>query len=210
LRRSQSAVLSRSVRGALNSLRRHARLTLELGLTTNGPVWPVEDACAPVDEVTRQFHYRFLFSGELSPAISGEESGGVLWVEGHGSFMSDRWKRAGSGALKDSLQRNAEIWTVETSTGNLPAGRLIDSPPGRTDSTYATDGVLCSRASSTSLYAHFWRPGDFAHDPTLDWAYGVESRQRSRTGSRRGHTAPQSGGAPECFPGALPFGDGVV
>ena len=43
--------------------------------------------------------------------------------------MSDRGKRAGSGALSVGLRKNAEIGTVETSTGNLPGGTLVDSPP---------------------------------------------------------------------------------
>jgi hypothetical protein len=46
----------------------------------------------------------------------------------HGNFVSDRWKPADSGALSVSLQKNAEFWTVEASTGNLPASRPVDNP----------------------------------------------------------------------------------
>lgn len=53
----------------------------------------------------------------------GEEYGGVLRVERDGSWVSDWWKRAGFGALMICLQENAELRTVETSTGNLPGWR---------------------------------------------------------------------------------------
>jgi len=43
--------------------------------------------------------------------------------------VSNWWKGGGSGALTSWLQKNAEIWTVEVSTGIPPGGIPVDSPP---------------------------------------------------------------------------------
>jgi len=51
------------------------------------------------DVITERVQWRFLLNGILSPAVSGEEPGWVLWAERHGNFVSDWWKPAGSDAL---------------------------------------------------------------------------------------------------------------
>ena len=93
------------------------------GATVAGPVLGGVDrksTIEPASDITAQFLWGFLTRG-LSPAVSGEESGWVLWVEGDGGCVSDWRKRAGSGALTVSVQKNAELRTVGTSTGNLPS-----------------------------------------------------------------------------------------
>src|SRR5690349_2475198 len=45
------------------------------------------------------------------PAVSGEESGGVLRVERYGNFVPDWWKCGGSGALSVWLQKTAPTAT---------------------------------------------------------------------------------------------------
>jgi hypothetical protein len=72
--------------------------------------------------VTPWFSCRFLLSGLVSPAVSGEESGGVLRVEGDGSFVSNRWITAGFLTLLVLLQKNAAFGSAGKSTGNLPEG----------------------------------------------------------------------------------------
>jgi hypothetical protein len=110
--------------------------------------------------------------------------------------------------IDDLIAKNAEICTVEPSTENLPEGRPVNSRPVLSMRTASASKELLD--GNVLRHACLRRPGDFAHDPTSDLAYAVESRQRCRTGSRRGYTTPQSRRAPECFPGTLPSGDGVV
>jgi hypothetical protein len=64
----------------------------------------------PSGAVTPWFLAAFLLTGGVSPAVSGEESGWVLRVEGDGSELPDWWERAGSGALSDALRRATEYW----------------------------------------------------------------------------------------------------
>jgi hypothetical protein len=155
--------------------------------------------------VTPWFSCRFLLSGLVSPAVSGEESGGVLRVEGDGSFVSYWWKRADSGALRVWLRENAESWTVDTSTGATDLRMTIDYSAATASLTpftpdrIQTDQMENGRSCRWTLKVN-WPAGDISFsstgftqtltgEPVISTAQGLEPMQRSHYVAMRGLAA---------------------
>ena len=77
------------------------------------------------------------------------------------------WKRAGSGALSVWLRKRVEIWTVEASTGNLPARRPVDSPPHRATQYNHRVTSIGSTLDALIQSSHGRQAGSTLFDPAL-------------------------------------------
>jgi hypothetical protein len=74
----------------------------------------------------RGFQAPSFYTEDYRPQYLAKNPDRYCRVERHGNLVSDWRKRTGCRALSRWLRKNAAIWMVEMSTGNVPARTLVD------------------------------------------------------------------------------------